>query len=226
MFIRATLEIPQLLFVVRAAWRLSWETAQLMYSWCMNCEWCTARQLLYCTYLRSLVYAWTYIYGTSKIRLSLRKIQFHTVDVIIRNVAIQGIFSLDLASFWCRIVSIVDSLCNNHQRSLLDLRQLLPGHLLRQPRTTTPVSLMKKNAFVTPSSYSLGWVRFVATAAVWMSILRMNLVRTEQGTEARYLLALTWTHFDPHVFPGLTLTSVTAVHSIRLFADDYSILER
>ena len=29
-----------------------------------------------------------------------------------------------------------------------------------------------------------------------------------------------------HVFPGLTLTSVTAVHSIRLFADDYSILER
>ena len=37
---------------------------------------------------------------------------------------------------------------------------------------------------------------------------------------------LTWTHFDPHVFPGLTLTSVTAVHSIRLFADDYSILER
>ena len=137
------------------AWRLSWETAQLMYSWCMNCEWCTARQLLYCTYLRSLVYAWTYIYGTSKIRLSLRKIQFHTVDVIIRNVAIQGIFSLDLASFWCRIVSIVDSLCNNHQRSLLDLRQLLPGHLLRQPRTTTPVSLMKKNAFVTPSSYSL-----------------------------------------------------------------------
>ena len=59
-----------------------------------------------------------------------------------------------------------------------------------------------------------------------MSFLRMNLGRTEQGTEARYLLALAWTHFDPHVFHGLTLTTVAAVHTIGLFADDYSTLDR
>jgi hypothetical protein len=58
-----------------------------------------------------------------------------------------------------------------------------------------------------------------------MSFLRMDLVRTEQGTEARYLLALAWTHFDPHVFHGLLLTKGAAVHSIGLFADDYSTLE-
>ena len=55
----------------------------------------------------------------------------------------------------------------------------------------------------------------------------MDLVRTEQGTEARYLLALARTHFDPRVFHGLTLTTVAAVQSIGLFAGDYySILER
>ena len=79
-----------------------------MYSWCMTYEWCTARQLLYCTYLRSLVYACTYIYryGTPKL-LSHKKMPYYTVDIIIRNVAIQGLFSLDLFSFWCHISSIL-----------------------------------------------------------------------------------------------------------------------
>ena len=76
------------------------------------------------------MYAWTCIYGTSKILLSLWKMQCHTVDITIciRNVAIQGLYSLDLASLWCCIVSIFDSLRNNHQGSLFDLRQLLFWH--------------------------------------------------------------------------------------------------
>ena len=81
--------------------------AQLMYSWCITCNWCPARQsLLYCTYLRSLVYACTNIYGISKILPSLKKMPCHTDDIIVRNVTIQGIFSLDLVSFWCYISSI------------------------------------------------------------------------------------------------------------------------
>ena len=47
----------------------------------------------------------------------------HTVDIIIRNVAIQGLFSSDLVSLWCHI-SIVDSLRDNHQGSLFDLLQI------------------------------------------------------------------------------------------------------
>ena len=77
-----------------------------MYFWWMTYEWCTARQLLYCTYLRSLAYAFTYIYryGISKILLSLKKC--HATPI--RNVAIQELFvSLDLASFWCHISSIL-----------------------------------------------------------------------------------------------------------------------
>ena len=124
-----------------------------MYSWCMACERCTARQLRYCTYLCSLVYACTCIYGTSIILLTLRKMPCHTVDIIIRNVAIQGLFSSDLVSLWCHI-SIVDSLRDNHQGSLFDLLQLLSWHFLMQPRITTPVNLTNKNVFVTPFSYS------------------------------------------------------------------------
>ena len=41
-----------------------------------------------------------------------------------------------------------DSLRNNHQQSLFDLRQLLSRHFSRQPRNTTPVRSMNKNAFV------------------------------------------------------------------------------
>jgi len=69
-------------------------------------EWCTARQLLYCTYLRSLVYACTYIYryGISKILLSLKKCH----ATLIMNVAIQDLFvSLDLVSFWCHVSPIL-----------------------------------------------------------------------------------------------------------------------
>jgi len=94
------------LFEPTRALRLSWETAQLMYFWCMTYEWCTARQLLYCTYLRSLVYACTYIYsyGISKILLLLKK----SHATLIMNVEIQDLFvSLDLVSFWCHISPIL-----------------------------------------------------------------------------------------------------------------------
>ena len=50
-----------------------------------------------------------------------------------------------------------------------------------------------------------------------MSFLRINLVRTEQGTEARYLLALTWAYFNAYVRRNFTLTSVAVVHSVRHF---------
>jgi len=107
-FIHATLGMPRSLslFDPTRAWRLSWETAQLMYSWFMTSEWCAARQLLFRTYLRSLVYACKYIYsyGTSKILLSLKNMPCYTVGIIIRNVAVQGLFSLDLAYFWCHLV--------------------------------------------------------------------------------------------------------------------------
>ena len=41
-------------------------------------------------------------------------------------------------------------------------------------------------------AFHVAWVQFVGTAAVWMNFLRMNLVRTEHGTEARYLLKYLW----------------------------------
>ena len=49
----------------------------------------------------------------------------------------------------------------------------------------------------------------------------MNLGRTEQGTEARYLLAPTWTYFNDYVCRKFTLTSVAVAHSVRLSSDDY-----
>jgi len=51
----------------------------------------------------------------------------------------------------------------------------------------------------------------------------MNLGCTEQGTEARYLLALQSPErtFNAYVCHKFTLTSVAVVHSVRLLSDDY-----
>ena len=105
------------LLVSTREWRLTSEMAQMMYSWCMICEWCTARQLLYCTYLRSLVYACKYIYGTLKIRLPLKKYHAcYNVDIIMTNVTMEGLFFF--GSSFLLMSNVVDSLhCRyNHQK--------------------------------------------------------------------------------------------------------------
>jgi len=99
MFIHAKFGIPRLPSLLEP--RHSWCILG-----CLTCDWCTARQSLDCTYLHSLVYAYTYIYWTSKILPLLKKMPCYTVDIIVRNVAIKGIFSLNLVSFWCHISSI------------------------------------------------------------------------------------------------------------------------
>jgi len=88
------------------------------------------------------------------------------------------------------------------------------------------VNLTNKNVFVTPFSYSRSMT----------SVCRDSRSVNEHsaygfstyGTRYRgsILAGTRLGAFDPHVFHGLTLTSVAAVHSIGLFADDYSTLER
>jgi hypothetical protein len=172
-----------------------------MYSWCMTYEWCTARQLLYFTYLRSLAYACTYIYryGTSKILLSLKKMTCYTVDIIIRNVAIQGLFS---GSCFLLMPYIADSLRNNHQESLFDQRQLLSWHFSRQPRNTTSVRSMKENAMSNKSSsysHCMSSVCRDSRSVNKLSAYEFSTYGTWYG-EARYLLALIWTHFQSSCF--------------------------
>jgi len=131
------------LLVTTREWRLTSEMALLMYSRCMICEWCTARHLLYCTYLRGLVYVSKYIYGTSKILLPLKKTPCYNVDIIMANVMIEGL--VFFGSCFLLMPNVVDSLHYYHQKvfSWYNTTQKEDFHFLNQPWTTTPVNYVK-----------------------------------------------------------------------------------
>jgi len=138
------------------AWRLSSETANVMYSWCMTYEWCIVSSLQECPW----------ICANSFLEIMPRTTMTSLLEATI---------NYDTSDF-----SEHQSICQT---------RLLAIHA--------------------------AWVRFVATAALWMSFLRMHLVRTKQGTEARYLLALTWTSFWPLCFSKV----YTYFSSSRSFRD-------
>ena len=95
MFIHATLRIPRLPSLLEPR-----------HNWCILGAWLAidVPQGSHC--IVPIFIAYTYVYGTSKILPLLKKMPCYTVHIIVRNVAIKGIFSLDLVSFWCHTSSI------------------------------------------------------------------------------------------------------------------------